>query len=157
MDNKNQIDYYDKIADALEIISGDNSHINEVDKNMDYYKRIADALENISKNPSPSSSKSNDLTIVNFNVTSDYDDSTDTNTFFIEASKTPQEVYNDYSNKPIIGLLNYENTTCIMNFYNDTFYSSIMQFTQYGKTAIIYIIEQGPSNSWEISIQTYSL
>lgn len=49
MNNKKPIDYYDRIADALEIISGDSSHIDEVDKNMDYYDRIADALENIAE------------------------------------------------------------------------------------------------------------
>ena len=41
------VDYYDRIADSLEIISGDDSHINEKSKTMDYYDRIADALENI--------------------------------------------------------------------------------------------------------------
>lgn len=47
-------DYFDRIADALEIISGDDSHINDIDKNMDYYKRIAQALENIAENGSSS-------------------------------------------------------------------------------------------------------
>ena len=45
MNNKNQIDHYDRIADALEIISGDSSHINDKKTpTMDYYNRIADAL-----------------------------------------------------------------------------------------------------------------
>ena len=43
-------DFYDRIADALEIISGDSSHVDDIDKNMDYYSRIADALENIAEN-----------------------------------------------------------------------------------------------------------
>ena len=43
-------DYFDRIADALEIIAGDDSHVDEVDKNMDYYKRIAAALEVIAEN-----------------------------------------------------------------------------------------------------------
>ena len=38
-------DFYDRIADALQIISGDSSHIDDVDKNMDYYQRIAEALQ----------------------------------------------------------------------------------------------------------------
>ena len=39
------IDYYDKIADAVEILSGDSSHINDKKTSTtDYYKRIADAL-----------------------------------------------------------------------------------------------------------------
>ena len=42
-------DYFDRIADALEIIAGDDSHIDDIDKNMDYYKRIAEALENIAE------------------------------------------------------------------------------------------------------------
>lgn len=42
-------DFYDRIADALEVISGDDSHVDDVDKNMDYYKRIAEALENIAE------------------------------------------------------------------------------------------------------------
>lgn len=42
-------DFYDRIADALEIISEDSSHIDDVDKNMDYYKRIAEALESIAE------------------------------------------------------------------------------------------------------------
>lgn len=42
-------DYFDRIADALQIISGDDSHIDDIDKNMDYYKRIAQALENIAE------------------------------------------------------------------------------------------------------------
>ena len=41
------VDYYDRMADALEIISGDSSHIDEESKTMDYYDRMADALENI--------------------------------------------------------------------------------------------------------------
>ena len=44
------IDYYDKIADALEAISGDSSHKNDVSPNMDYYERIANALEVIVQN-----------------------------------------------------------------------------------------------------------
>ena len=42
-------DYFDRIADALQRISGDDSHVDDVDKNMDYYKRIAEALENIAE------------------------------------------------------------------------------------------------------------
>lgn len=40
-------DYYDRIADALEILAGDDSHINDIDENMDYYDRIANALETL--------------------------------------------------------------------------------------------------------------
>lgn len=45
-------DYFDRIADALQIISGDDSHVDDIDKNMDYYKRIAQALENIAQSGS---------------------------------------------------------------------------------------------------------
>lgn len=44
------IDYYDRIADALETISGDVSHVDDVSPTMDYYDRIADALEVIAQN-----------------------------------------------------------------------------------------------------------
>ena len=44
------IDYYDRIADALQTISGDTSHVNDVSPTMDYYDRIADALEAIAQN-----------------------------------------------------------------------------------------------------------
>ena len=44
------IDYYDRIADALETISGDTSHVDDVSPTMDYYDRIADALEVIAQN-----------------------------------------------------------------------------------------------------------
>lgn len=44
------IDYYDRIADALETISGDASHVDDVSPIMDYYDRIADALEVIAQN-----------------------------------------------------------------------------------------------------------
>lgn len=50
MDNiKKPVDYYDRIADALEIISGNDSHINDESPIMDYYDRIADALESIAE------------------------------------------------------------------------------------------------------------
>lgn len=50
MDNiKKPVDYYDRIADALEIISGNDSHINDESPTMDYYDRIADALESIAE------------------------------------------------------------------------------------------------------------
>ena len=45
-------DYFDRIADALQIISGDDSHVDDVNKNMDYYKRIAEALQNIATSSS---------------------------------------------------------------------------------------------------------
>lgn len=44
------IDYYDRIADALETILGDTSHVDDVSPTMDYYDRIADALEVIAQN-----------------------------------------------------------------------------------------------------------
>ena len=44
------IDYYDRIADALQTISGDTSHVDDVSPTMDYYDRIADALEVIAQN-----------------------------------------------------------------------------------------------------------
>lgn len=43
-------DFYDRIADALEVIAGDDSHVDDIDKNMDYYKRIAEALQDIAEN-----------------------------------------------------------------------------------------------------------
>ena len=54
------VDYYDRIADALEIISGDNSHINDEYPTMDYYDRIADALEAIVQNGIGNGSSSSD-------------------------------------------------------------------------------------------------
>ena len=48
-----KIDYYDRMADALEIISGDSSHIDEESKTMDYYDRMADALEIIATQGGP--------------------------------------------------------------------------------------------------------
>ena len=48
--NKPVVDYYDRMADALEIISGDSSHIDDVDPNMDYYVRMANALDIIAQN-----------------------------------------------------------------------------------------------------------
>lgn len=47
MNNKKPIDYYDRIADALQIISGDDSHTSDESPTMDYYDRIANALEEI--------------------------------------------------------------------------------------------------------------
>ena len=61
-------DFYDRIADALEIISGDNSHIDDENKNMDYYKRIAEALENIAENDGGSSSTSNTPLLVTMSL-----------------------------------------------------------------------------------------
>ena len=48
-----KVDYYDRMADALEIISGDSSHIDEESKTMDYYDRMADALETIATQGGP--------------------------------------------------------------------------------------------------------
>lgn len=51
--NKKPVDYYDRMADALERISGDDSHVNDEYKGMDYYDRMADALETIAEEGGP--------------------------------------------------------------------------------------------------------
>lgn len=45
---KKPVDYYDRMSDALERITGDSSHVNDQSPTMDYYDRMADALEEIS-------------------------------------------------------------------------------------------------------------
>lgn len=45
---KKPVDYYDRMSDALEKITGDSSHVDDQSPTMDYYDRMADALEEIS-------------------------------------------------------------------------------------------------------------
>lgn len=77
-------DFYDRIADALEIISGDSSHVDDIDKNMDYYSRIADALENIAENGGGGGGSSGGVMIVQME-----DDNSSSNTVL---KKTFQEI-----------------------------------------------------------------
>ena len=100
-------DYFDRIADALEIISGDDSHIDEVDKNMDYYKRIAEALENISKN---NSNNNGNCFVISFDH---YDESTGK----IYYSATPNQIINNLQTKKIVMLLDDSNQSEISQFF----------------------------------------
>ena len=105
-------DFYDRIADALEIISGDDSHVDDIDKNMDYYKRIAEALENIAESGGGSSSASNSPLLVTMSLNENQEQIGD---------KTFKEVKDAFiSGRPVFLLIDNSSTYEMITGYNST-------------------------------------
>ena len=117
-------DYFDRIADALEIISGDDSHVDDVDKNMDYYKRIAEALENIASNKEEGSGSGFSIGVLI--VEAEEDTSTSTTVL----KKTGQEIWDAYVAGYSI-LIRYN--------YSYTILASVIRMTNDGTSCSVYV------------------
>ena len=91
------VDYYDRIADALETIAGDDSHVDDESPTMDYYDRIADALEEIAENPPSGGGGGGNVGI--FTVTF-----TGNNETGYSCDKTLEEIIAAYQNNIVKGI-----------------------------------------------------
>lgn len=126
------VDYYDRIADALETIAGDDSHVDDESPTMDYYDRIADALEEIAENP-PSGGGGGGGNVGIFTVTFTGDNETG-----YSCNKTLEEITAAYQNNIVKGIYLLGDVTYILYLNSIDDYQAYFTSIQVSYDSVMY-------------------